>query len=473
VSRQRWLIRPTAILPAPSSNGDRKGVNAGTGGNWAANGTSLPQWVQVDFNGLKTIREIDVFSLQDNFSNPIEPTETTTFSQMGLTAFDVQYWNGSAWTTVPGGSVTGNNKVWKKITFEPVDTSKIRVVINATVDSWTRVVEVEAWTRNIDWLVTDHLGTPRMIIDQAGTLAAVKRHDYLPFGEELLANMGGRSTALGYTGGDGVRQQFTSKERDVETALDYFGARYYHSTQGRFTGVDPYDINLERQNTSDSEEAAARFTDYISQPQHWNRYTYGLNNPQRYIDPDGFMEYETDLLGQKIKVHIDDSIIENDKDALDRIKANLQRAFDKINSGLTKLDSDQIESIHSQNRIYVTNDIDGPGTMGDTFYIPQRTAENPNIDALAADIIHDSRHSEQFARGLSYNEANAIPMEREASLFTLGVIDNVGGWNSNVIANYQVDMMEGHLLSGMRDRSTQKSLEMVFATMHKVQKRRK
>jgi len=63
---------------------------------------------------------------------------------------------------------------------EPLDTSKIRVVVNATVDSWTRVVKVEAWTRNINWLVTDHLGTPRMIIDLTGTLAAVKRHDYLP-----------------------------------------------------------------------------------------------------------------------------------------------------------------------------------------------------------------------------------------------------------------------------------------------------
>ena len=39
----------------------------------------------------------------------------------------------------------------------------------------------------------------------------------------------------------------TQKERDVETGLDYFGARYYASMQGRFTGVDPYDINLERE----------------------------------------------------------------------------------------------------------------------------------------------------------------------------------------------------------------------------------
>ena len=49
------------------------------------------------------------------------------------------------------------------------------------------MVEVEAWSPNINWLVTDHLGTPRMVIDQTGTLANIKRHDYLPFGEELFA----------------------------------------------------------------------------------------------------------------------------------------------------------------------------------------------------------------------------------------------------------------------------------------------
>ena len=38
---------------------------------------------------------------------------------------------------------------------------------------------------SLQWLVSDQLGTPRMIIDEAGTLANVKRHDYLPFGEEL------------------------------------------------------------------------------------------------------------------------------------------------------------------------------------------------------------------------------------------------------------------------------------------------
>ena len=93
-----------------------------------------------------------------------------------------------------------------------------------------------AWTTGsstqISWLVTDQLGTPRMIFDQTGSLTNVSRHDYLPFGEELGAGTGGRTTAQGYSASDGVRQHFTQKERDNETGLDYFGERYYASTQG-------------------------------------------------------------------------------------------------------------------------------------------------------------------------------------------------------------------------------------------------
>ena len=102
--------------------------------------------------------------------------------------------------------------------------------------------------------------------------------------------------------------QFTSKERDNETGLDYFGARYFASVQGRFTGVDPYDINFERQETDDREEAEALFRHYLFQPQHWNRYVYALNNPVRYVDPDGLMSYEAELLGKKIKVAVSQRI---------------------------------------------------------------------------------------------------------------------------------------------------------------------
>jgi RHS repeat-associated protein len=127
---------------------------------------------------------------------------------------------------------------------------------------------------NVNWLVPDHLGTPRIIIDQTGSLANVKRHDYLPFGEELFAGTGGRSPANGYTGGDAVRQQFTSKDRDIETGLDYLGARYYASAQGRFTSVDPTMESVSGTN-----------------PLSWNRYAYAFNSPLRYVDPLGLWAY--------------------------------------------------------------------------------------------------------------------------------------------------------------------------------------
>ncbi len=126
----------------------------------------------------------------------------------------------------------------------------------------------------VKWLIADHLGTPRIIVDSTGVLAGVTRHDYLPFGEELMVGMGNGSIRTG-TGGmgyaaDTVRQKFVENERDTETGLDFFGARYFAPTQGRFTSGDPL-------------LASGRTV----QPQSWNRYTYALNNPLRYIDPDG------------------------------------------------------------------------------------------------------------------------------------------------------------------------------------------
>ena len=158
-----------------------------------------------------------------------------TFSSYGLSGYEVQYWNGSSWVDVPGGSVTGNNKVWRKFTFAALTTSKIKVLSNASPDSWSRLTELEAWsapTAQIHWLVTDQLGTPRMIFDQSGSLATVSRHDYLPFGEELTTQ-GLRPNVQGYLNNDGARQKFTQKERDNETGLDFFEARYFSSTQGR------------------------------------------------------------------------------------------------------------------------------------------------------------------------------------------------------------------------------------------------
>lgn len=69
---------------------------------------------------------------------------------------------------------------------------------------------------------------------------------------------------------DGRRSRCTGKERDAESGLDYFGARYMSSAQGRFSSPDPdnYDARLE-------------------QPQSWNMYGYTWNNPIKFTDNDG------------------------------------------------------------------------------------------------------------------------------------------------------------------------------------------
>ena len=103
-------------------------------------------------------------------------------------------------------------------------------------------------------------------------VAEVKaRHDYLPFGEEASSGVGSRTVSQGYTV-DKVRQKFTAKERDIETELDYFLARYYAFSQGRFTTPDDF-----RNDTGPDD------------PQSWNLYVYGRNSPLIFVDATGTM----------------------------------------------------------------------------------------------------------------------------------------------------------------------------------------
>jgi len=125
-------------------NNVRTGANWGVSGGWNdATGNAWPDWVQINFNGSKTIDHVVVYTLQDNYANPVEPTDTMTFSLYGITAFTVQGWNGSAWVTL--GTVSGNNLVKRTVNFAAYTTDRIRINVTASLASYSRITEVEAW----------------------------------------------------------------------------------------------------------------------------------------------------------------------------------------------------------------------------------------------------------------------------------------------------------------------------------------
>ena len=127
-------------------DGDRKGSGWGSGGGWA-DGTAgeFPDTVEVEFSDAMSIDEIDVITMQDGWWNPVEPTELLDFFNNGITTFEVQYFDGNNWLTVPDGKVNGNTRVWRKFSFQAVVTERIRLKINGAKAPNSIVIELEAY----------------------------------------------------------------------------------------------------------------------------------------------------------------------------------------------------------------------------------------------------------------------------------------------------------------------------------------
>jgi RHS repeat-associated protein len=117
---------------------------------------------------------------------------------------------------------------------------------------------------DIKYYITDHLHSTAVFADKSGTV--LDDNDFYPWG--------GVVPGVGTTNSNN-HYKFTGKERDSEAGLDYFGARYYGNWFGRFTSVDPSRVSMDKLN-----------------PQSWNRYSYTLNNPLRYVDHNGLWPSE-------------------------------------------------------------------------------------------------------------------------------------------------------------------------------------
>jgi len=117
---------------------------------------------------------------------------------------------------------------------------------------------------SVHYYFSDHLGSASIITNATGTMPPQEESDYYPYGGEIVV-----------TNGDPNPYKFTSKERDTESGLDMFGARYYGSSLGRFMTPDWA--------TKPTNVPYAHF----GNPQTLNLYSYVQNNPTTMGDPDG------------------------------------------------------------------------------------------------------------------------------------------------------------------------------------------
>jgi hypothetical protein len=134
---------PGYPIAAVNDNNHVGSGSYGNGGYWNdATPNGWPDWVQIDFNGAKTITRVVVYSVQDGYAT-LEPTDTMTFSAYGITDFTLQGWNGTTW--LPLATVTGNSLVKRSVSFPAFTTNRIRVNITNALNGWSRLTEIEAW----------------------------------------------------------------------------------------------------------------------------------------------------------------------------------------------------------------------------------------------------------------------------------------------------------------------------------------
>jgi RHS repeat-associated protein len=106
---------------------------------------------------------------------------------------------------------------------------------------------------------------------------AVKESDYSPFGGVRVV-----------VNNDPNAYKFTGKERDPESGLDYFGARYYAAQLGRFMSPDEFTGGpVDAFSSNDPLVPGPLPYGDITNPQSLNKYAYTYNNPLNLVDPDG------------------------------------------------------------------------------------------------------------------------------------------------------------------------------------------
>jgi RHS repeat-associated protein len=232
----------------------------------------------------------------------------------------------------------------------------------------------------------------------------------LPFGEEIHSGTGGRNSAQGYGGGDSIRQKFTGYERDDETELDYFGARNYSYSLGRFVQVDPILTSGE-----------------TTMPQSWNRFSYTMNNPLNRIDVLGFYtwgEGATDEYKEKFRTWLKD--VEKARDSFKKDS----KKWKKLNNILEKVGKEGDETI----TIRFSDTAINPDEKGDKKLKDNEVAvfeSKGNVGRLGNKVLKPTYFMTFNTNSISEASAEVVAHEGQHFVDRKAWVDSVSYGNNN------------------------------------------
>ena len=278
---------------------------------------------------------------------------------------------------------------------------------------------------NLSFAFNDWLGSMRSQINSAGQAVNTWASD--PFGDYLTPGAGGSN--------DATDHHFTGQERDTESNNDFYGARYYASSMGRFSSPDPSQL----------------FYADPTNPQSFDLYNYVHNNPLSYFDPSGLT----------CQTNSSDGTVYDDEDGkgcdvLDKANAAAPANVTVYADGHTDVAQEAMNAAINQNILqylkqqairYPNLPQMSPSGQALVNQIAKDTAALPNIcgvgiaayggDRVAAGLSADTQNGVQKATG-----ANVVNVPFGTTGF--GIKSNItfsGGANGNI--SYQLYALGG------------------------------
>lgn len=203
---------------------------------------------------------------------------------------------------------------------------------------------------------------------------------------------------------------------------------FMSSAQGRFTSADPYVFQFAAASHTNDEEREKQLQErYFSNPQSWNKYAYGLNNPLKFVDPNGRCSKSTNQKEGETGICIE-AFIAQDWFGTLWLGRGDQRGFSGTDSSLTarsrikltvdkngKITSKEVESARSG------IGVKGMGLRGDTEGTAAAQPQGNGSTSLHVDLW--GRNGEAFM----------------APIAPSGVLE--GHFNFNVSASGRVDLV--------------------------------